>query len=234
MTGQRDPHTRVHNEKAAGMLVDRLRLMFDWYKGVVDESTGRFLYLYDPESDITIADGEPIRDIATIWDVEVLSAFLGRDDLQPVTRRSLDHFSRLMVERDDYAIVAPRGEPSSIAHSAFLALALSRSELPDKIEQLTPLIDGILHQQRKDGSYKIFFGAAPDSGEELYPAEAMLALLEAYRLTRDTMTGAGCSRTSSCSLRTGSRRQADCFSRPPQSRTCRILSVLSSSSCMTE
>jgi hypothetical protein len=27
--------------------------------------------------------------------------------------------------------------------------------------------------------------AVPDSGEELYPAEAMLSLLEAYRLTRD-------------------------------------------------
>jgi hypothetical protein len=185
MTGQRDRHTRVHDEKAAGMLVDRLRLMFDWYKGMVDESTGRFLYLYDPENDVTVADGEPIRDIATIWDVEVLSAFLGRDDLRAVTRRSLDHFSRLMVECDDYAIVAASGEPSSIAHSAFLALALSRSELPDKIERLRPVIDGILHQQRKDGSYKIFFGAAPDGGEELYPAEAMLALLEAYRLTRD-------------------------------------------------
>jgi hypothetical protein len=48
-----------------------------------------------------------------------------------------------------------------------------------------PLIDGILHQQRKDGSYKIFFADESDSGEELYPAEAMLALLEAYRLTRN-------------------------------------------------
>jgi hypothetical protein len=185
MTGQRDPHTRVHDGKPAGMLVDRLRLMFDWYKGMVDESTGRFLYLYDPDNDVTVADGEPIRDIATIWDVEVLSAFLGRDDLGPVIERSLDHFGRLMVERGDYAIVAARGEPSSIAQSAFLALALSRSELPDKIERLTPLIDGILHQQRRDGSYRIFFDAEPDSGEELYPAEAMLSLLEAYRLTRD-------------------------------------------------
>ncbi|MFZ1102209.1 MAG: hypothetical protein WAN86_05085 [Hyphomicrobiaceae bacterium] len=146
---------------------------------------GRFLYLYDPESDVTVADGEPIRDIATIWDVEVLSAFLGRDDLRPVIRGSLDHFGRLIVECDEYAMVAPSGEPSSIAHSAFLALALCRSELPDKIRQLTPLIDGVLHQQRKDGSYKIFFAAEPDSGEELYPAEAMLALLEAYHLTRD-------------------------------------------------
>jgi signal transduction protein with GAF and PtsI domain len=54
MTGQRDPHPRVHDEKAAGMLVDRLRLMFDWYKGMVDECGGRFLYLYDPENDVAV------------------------------------------------------------------------------------------------------------------------------------------------------------------------------------
>jgi hypothetical protein len=185
MTGRRNPQTQVHDEKPAAMLVDRLGLMFDWYKGMVDEGTGRLLYLYDPENDVTIGDGEPIRDIAAIWDVEVLSAFLGRDDLRPAIRQSLDHFARLVVERDQYAIVATRGEQSSIAHSAFLSLALARSDLPDKIQRLTPLLDGILRQQRKDGFYKIFFDAEPDSGEELYPAEAMLSLLDAYRLTSD-------------------------------------------------
>ena len=185
MTRQRDPHTQVHDGKPAGVLGDRLRLMFDWYKGMADESTGRLLYLYHPENGVTIGDGELIRDIAAVWDVEVLSAFLGRDDLRPVIRRSLDHFSRFIAQRDEYAIVAPRGKQSSIAHSAFLALALSRSEFPGKIQRLAPLIDGILHQQRKDGSYKIFFDAEPDRGEELYPAEAMLSLLEAYRLTRE-------------------------------------------------
>jgi hypothetical protein len=160
--------------------------MFDWYKGMVDKSAGRLLYLYDPENDVMIGDGEAIRDIGAVWDVEVLSAFLGRDDLHPLIRRSLDYFKRLVVERNGYAIVAPRGEQSSIAHSAFLALALSRSDLPDKIQRLVPLIDGIVRQQRKDGSYKIFFDFEPDSGEELYPAEAMLSLLEAYRLTRCT------------------------------------------------
>jgi hypothetical protein len=108
--------------------------MFEWYKGMVDESTGRLLHLYDPEKDVTIGDGEPIRDIAAIWDVEVLSVFLGRDDLRSVIRRSLNHFEQLIVERDGHAIVAPQGEPSSIAHSTFLALALIRSELPDQDE----------------------------------------------------------------------------------------------------
>jgi hypothetical protein len=90
---------------------------------------GRLLYLYDPEIDVTIGDGEPIRDIAAIWDVEVLSGFLGRGDLGSLIRRSLGHFGRLVVERDGYAIVAPPGEQSSIAHSAFLALALACSEI---------------------------------------------------------------------------------------------------------
>ncbi len=90
MTGQRDPHTQVHDNKPAGVLGERLGLMFDRHKGMVDEATGRLLYLYDPEHDIAIGDGEPIRDIAAIWDVEVLSAFLGRDDLRPVFRQSLD------------------------------------------------------------------------------------------------------------------------------------------------
>jgi hypothetical protein len=175
---------RAHDAKPAGTLSDQLQLMYEWYKGMVDESTGRFLYLYDPENGTTIGDGEPIRDIATIWDVEVLSAYLGRDDLHHVIRRSLDHFGRLIVQRDGYVTVAPGGgDPSSIAHSAFLALALCHSELAHKAQRLTPLVDGILHQQRKDGSYKIFFDAEPDSGQELYPAEAMLSVLEAYRLT---------------------------------------------------
>jgi hypothetical protein len=167
------------------MLIERLELMFEWYKSMVDESTGRLLYLYDPDRGAAIGDGEPIRDIAALWDVEVLSAFLGRNDLRGVIRHSLDHFQQRIVERNGYAIVAPGGESSSIAHSAFLTLALARSELPDKVRLLTPLIEGILRQQRENGSYKVYFDAVPDSGEELYPAEAMLALLEAYRLTGD-------------------------------------------------
>lgn len=154
-------------------------------QGMVDQQTGRLLYLYDPQNDLAIGDGEPIRDIAAVWDVEVLTAFPGRDDLVDLIRGSLAHFDQRVIGRGGYAIVAPGGESSSIAHSAFLALALARSDLPDKVPRLTPLVDGILRQQRPDGSYKIFFDAAPDSGEELYPAEAMLALLEAHRLTGD-------------------------------------------------
>jgi hypothetical protein len=185
MLGERHPRSRPDDPKRVGTLVDRLELMFEWYKGMVDERTGRLLYSYDPETGLAIGDGEPIRDIAAVWDVEVLSAFLGRDDLGDVIRRSLDHLEQRVVRRDGYAIVSPGGESSSIAHSAFMALALARSDRPDRVQRVRPLVDGILQQQRDEGSYKIFFDAVPDCGEELYPAEAMLALLDAYGLTGD-------------------------------------------------
>jgi hypothetical protein len=60
-----------------------------------------------------------------------------------------------------------------------------RSRLSGREEEIAQLADGILAQQREDGSYKIFFGPEKDSGLELYPAEAMLALLEVYGLTGD-------------------------------------------------
>lgn len=107
--------------------------------------------------------------------LEVLSAFLERGDLAGLIRRSLAHFGQLFIGRDGYATVAPEKAASSTAYSAFLVLALARSELPDEVERLTRLADGIVGQQRQDGSHKVFFDDAPDSGEELYPAEAMLA-----------------------------------------------------------
>ena len=57
MPGERDPNAHVHEQKPPGVLGERIRLIFDWYKGMVDESTGRLLYMYDPESGATIGDG---------------------------------------------------------------------------------------------------------------------------------------------------------------------------------
>ena len=159
-----DRQTLCDEMKRTVILRDRLRMIFEWYKGMVDKKSGRLLYLYDPKNDFAIGDGEPIRDIAAIWDVEVLSAFLGCADLEPLIRSSLDRFEYLIVERDGYAVVAAQGESFSIAHSVFLALALIFSDLPDKVRRFTPLITGILRQQRKDGSYRVSLTATQIAG----------------------------------------------------------------------
>ena len=37
MAGQRDRYVRDYEARRAGILRDRLRLMFEWYKGMVDD-----------------------------------------------------------------------------------------------------------------------------------------------------------------------------------------------------
>jgi hypothetical protein len=167
---------------------ERLALIFDWYRGMVAGQTGRLVYQYRPVLETAVADGSPIRDIASVWDVELLSHFLHRRDLLPLAHRTLEHYCRFLVRRNGRLMLddARLGEPSGIAHSAFLLLGLLSSELAGREERVLGLAEGVLHQQRQDGSFKIYFGDTPDEGLEFYPGEALLALLETYPLTRDT------------------------------------------------
>lgn len=50
---------------------------------MVNPDTGMLEYLYIPESDRFVRENCPIRDIASVWDAEVLGDFLGREELRP-------------------------------------------------------------------------------------------------------------------------------------------------------
>src|SRR5690606_19932072 len=106
----------------------------------------------------------------------------------PLVKQSLGHYTGYLVARDGALILDPLrlGEPSGIAHSAFMILALLESDIPGREAKIIALAEGIVRQQRQDGSYRIFFGGEDDDGVELYPGEAMLALMQAYALVHDT------------------------------------------------
>jgi hypothetical protein len=169
--------------KTTELLLKRLELIHRWYQGMVNPDNGMLEYLYVPEDDAFVRENCPVRDIASVWDVELLGDFLNRQELRPVIERSLSHFGQYLLERDGYLILDPArlGEPSSIAHSAFLALALLHAPPPRRDQQVAALAEGIIRQQRPDGSYRVYFHDMPDEGEELYAGEAMLALLDAQQ-----------------------------------------------------
>lgn len=174
--------------KTAELVTKRLELIYRWYEGMVNPDTGMFEYLYIPQADTFVRETSPIRDLGSVWNVEILSNALNRHDLRPLVEKSLRHYGDYLLERDGYLMLDPNllEEPSSIAHSAFMILALLHAPAPRKTRWIAALADGILRQQRPNGSYKVYFHDLPDHGEELYAGEAMLALLETYRQLQDT------------------------------------------------
>jgi hypothetical protein len=178
----------------AELLQQRLTLVYRWYQGMVNPEVGTLEYLYLPRTNTFVRQKCPIRDIASVWDVELLSTLLNRDELQGLVETSLGHYGEYLIQRDGYLILDSRrlGESSNIAHSAFMLLALLHAPPPyahqpsllserDRPRTIAGLAEGILRQQRPDGSYHIYFHDLPDEGEELYAGEAVLALLETYR-----------------------------------------------------
>ncbi|MBX3155048.1 MAG: hypothetical protein KF773_03535 [Deltaproteobacteria bacterium] len=180
------PHIEPQFDLHLG-LDERLAAAFEWYRGMRDARTHRLVSAYDPVRDTAIADGSPLRNITAIHDVARLGEMLGRAELAALVARSLEHWQRLLAPRERGVVLDERriGEPSSIAHSASLVRAyLAAASRPEGI--VPALVAGILAQQRADGSYAIHFDGAPDVGIDLYPAQAMLAVLEAYAIEHDS------------------------------------------------
>jgi hypothetical protein len=179
---------RIETARTAELLTSRLRLIHRWHQDMVNPSTGMLEYLYMPQTDTFVRENCPIRDIAAIWDLERIERFLNRHALLPVINKSLQHYKRYVIAHDRYMILDPErlGEPSSIAHSAFMALTLLHAPSGRHTRRIAALAEGITQQQRPNGSLKIHFSNLPDYGEELYAGEAMLALLESYGRLKNT------------------------------------------------
>jgi len=175
------------SNKLSAVLINRLNLIFKWYLGMVNERTGRLHYMYYPKFSIFSDAGSPIREIASVWEMEMLGSLLNRKDLKPVIDKILQYYIGFCIEGNGYVILNPEQlwEPSSIAHSAFMILSLLYSQIPDGKARAILMAEGILRNQRNNGSYKIYFGDEPDTGLEFYPGEAMLSLMELHGKTSD-------------------------------------------------
>lgn len=172
----------------AHLLRRRLELAYAWYQGMVERRSGTLEYLYLPQTDSFVREHSPIRDIASVWDVELLGDLLGRGEMNDVAGRSIERYVGYLTPYHGGLVLSSDrlGEPSSIAHNAFLTLALLHATAPRDVDRVAKLARAIIAQQRLDGSYRVYFDPGlPDSGEELYGGEAMLALMEAYMCSRD-------------------------------------------------
>ena len=56
---------------------------------------------------------------------------------------------------------------------------------PNQKNLIKALAQGLLSQQKKDGSFKTYFACDQDTGVDYYPGEAMFGLLEAYEFEKN-------------------------------------------------
>lgn len=182
-----------------------LRAAAAWFSGMVDPATQRLHYSYS----VAHARHEdrrcPIRDIGTAADLAVLSAASGSREFDQVIFSTLRHYESILVRQQEQrgmwaCLSGGHGgleEPSTVAHSAMMLLALAAWEgHPCEAAQrrtMRELAAGIVRQQRPDGSLAIRFepggpGRRSDksSGWQLYGGEAAYAVAAAYGRLRDS------------------------------------------------
>lgn len=157
----------------------------DWFLNNVDPATNLLEYEYYPYKDeYAEDDNNHTRQLATLWALTELRAFLKTEALDGLIRQTTDYYvSRERVD-GGHSYVAAEKDPQ-IGLNAFLIMALLNIELPGKEQVLKRLAQGIVFMQQADGSYRTNFISQGISAKDYLPGESMLALMKLYAVTKD-------------------------------------------------
>ncbi|MFH2021255.1 MAG: AMMECR1 domain-containing protein [archaeon] len=157
-----------------------LDLVIGWYQQSIDEE-GLLEYEYIPSRDSYSTSNNHIRKLLSLWAYSELR-LRSNLTIRPIMDKTITYYLNFTTKKDNFTYLDINGD-TNIANSAFIILTLLNENA--SIDILKGFGDGILYQQRSDGSYKIFFGTRNDTGIEFYPGEAMLSLIKLYKRTGD-------------------------------------------------
>lgn len=162
-----------------------LLLAAHWYQNSVNPGTGLLHYAYYPSRDVYSDSNSYTRQVAVLWAMARLNEFFGNDLLRPVLQKSLDYYLGFQ-QAAKTGIYLNIGSRPNIAFNAFAILALLHfPEYPDSDGWIRRLADGILGEQKEDGSFILDFKSDSAGGIDYYPGETLLALTRVYEKTRE-------------------------------------------------
>jgi hypothetical protein len=138
-------------------------------------------YKYLPNKGRHALDNNYLRRLGGLWCVAALAQFTGDERFAHFATHGIAYF-------EEFATTTPRGGrylviggDAKLGYPAFMILALI--EMPWLLEGerlLDAYGEGLLSQQRADGSYATHFGSTRATGVDYYPGEANLALMALY------------------------------------------------------
>ncbi len=155
---------------------------------IVRPMNGLFSYSYSPPQEQYLAGDNAVRQAGTTWSLARMAAATRDPIYESAALKAIDAPKLRYLDKDRKAACA--SYPADVGAEALGATALlvcAICDLPDNRALHTlrdSLADGLLHQQRADGSFKIFYDDRPDDANKyFYPGECLLALGKMHRQT---------------------------------------------------
>lgn len=166
-------------------LQESISLGGEWFLNQRNEDS--FIeYEYDVDKESYTNGNNYLRKMASLWTICKLKNYTNDDRYASMCNEGLDYFSGFFEEHGSEGFIyIPTDGEGKLGNSAFIILALLESDYPNKDELITKIADGILYQQQDSGMYNTYFFSDKDGGQDYYPGEANLALMELYRYTNN-------------------------------------------------
>ena len=129
----------------------------------------------------------PLRQMGALWAINTLYKFTNDERYKLLGEKGYNYFRQYF--RYDigngfyYVNITPKD--IRLGYSAFMILSLLEMDREGKDLDLERLANGIIYQQRPDGSLKTLFYSDLDSGVDYYPGEALLAMMAMYEYTKN-------------------------------------------------
>jgi len=162
-----------------------IRLGGEWFLNNQNENF--LIYEYDIEKENS-SGRHYLREMGGLWAVTELEDYTRDSRYNQLEMKGFEYFSKFFYEGSDgkTMIVRMTLNNDKIAYSAFIILAISNMEIDRKREYLEKLGNGLLFQQRKDGSLITYFNSNSNEGIDYYPGESLFALMVLYNETGET------------------------------------------------
>lgn len=139
-------------------------------------------YEYDPLNDSYVEGKEELREVASLWAIAKAANFTNRVEFKNLAQKGFAYFEKYFKydkEKDFYYLNITPGS-TKLGYSGFIILSLLEIDHPKKDFYLEKFADGIIYQQKPDGSLATHFYSDKVSNVDYYPGEALIAIAKLY------------------------------------------------------
>jgi hypothetical protein len=154
---------------------------------------GSYKYMYYPESNTYSTENNILRHTGVVYSLLLVYEYTEDTKYLECAERGIDFLMNYIEYKDSETAYILFNDKAKLGGAALAAIALSKHEELRKTgqyyEPIEHLINFLLHMQEGSGKFTSFYiyngEYVSPSDSQIYPGEAVLALIRAYRLLKN-------------------------------------------------